>query len=78
MQALRRKLDELEHKLFAKGKPLEKLYPVFEMHDTILFTPGGVTKGSTHVRDGLDLKRMMITVVVAMVPSVLVAMASLL
>ncbi len=76
MQALRRKLDELEHKLFAKGKPLEKLYPVFEMHDTILFTPGGVTKGSTHVRDGLDLKRMMITVVVAMVPSVLVAMAN--
>lgn len=76
MQALRRKLDELEHKLFAKGKPFEKLYPVYEMHDTILFTPGSVTNGSTHVRDGLDLKRMMITVVIAMIPSVLVAMAN--
>ncbi|MEY3011481.1 MAG: Na(+)-translocating NADH-quinone reductase subunit, partial [Pseudomonadota bacterium] len=53
-----------------KGKPLEKFYPVFEMHDTIAFTPGQVTKGDTHVRDGLDLKRMMVTVVVAMLPAV--------
>lgn len=76
MLGLRRKLDELEHALFSKGKPLEKLYPVYEMHDTILFTPGQVTKGSTHVRDGMDLKRMMITVVVAMLPAVVMAIAN--
>ena len=74
MQALRKKLDEVEHKLFAKGKPLEKFYPAWEAQDTILFTPGQVTKGTTHVRDGIDLKRMMITVVVAMVPAVVMAM----
>lgn len=70
MKALRNILDKVEHTYFAKGKPLEKLYPVFELHDTIAFTPGQVTKGDTHVRDGLDLKRMMITVVVAMLPAV--------
>ncbi len=74
MQALRKKLDEVEHKLFAKGKPLEKLYPAWEAQDTILYTPGQVTSGTTHVRDGIDLKRMMITVVVAMIPAVLMAM----
>jgi Na+-transporting NADH:ubiquinone oxidoreductase subunit B len=43
------------------------------MHDTILFTPGEVTKGTTHVRDALDLKRMMITVVIALLPCVFMA-----
>ena len=56
--------------LFDKGGPLEKLYPVWEAHDTLLFTPGEVTKGTTHVRDGLDLKRMMITVVIALLPCI--------
>ncbi len=74
MQALRKMLETIEHNYFAKGKPLEKLYPVFELHDTIAFTPGQTTKGGTHVRDGLDLKRMMITVVVAMLPAVAMAL----
>ena len=56
--------------LFEKGGKLEKLYPVWEAHDTLLFTPGEVTKGTTHIRDGLDLKRMMITVVIALLPCV--------
>jgi len=56
--------------LFEKGGPLEKLYPVWEAHDSLLFTPGEVTKGTTHVRDGLDLKRMMITVVIALLPCI--------
>ena len=59
--------------LFEKGGKLEKLYPVWEAHDTLLFTPGMVTKGTTHVRDALDLKRMMITVVLALIPCVLMA-----
>jgi Na+-transporting NADH:ubiquinone oxidoreductase subunit B len=72
MKFLRNLLDKLE-KPFKKGEPLEKLYPVYEMHDTILYTPGQVTHGTTHVRDALDLKRMMITVVIALIPCVLMA-----
>jgi len=73
MKALRDLLDKQAH-LFEPGGKLEKLYPLWEAQDTILYTPGEVTKGSTHVRDGLDLKRMMITVVVALVPCIAWAM----
>ena len=69
MKILRSLLDQQEH-LFAKGSKLEKLYPLYEMIDTILYTPGQVNKGTTHVREALDLKRMMISVVVALLPCV--------
>jgi Na+-transporting NADH:ubiquinone oxidoreductase subunit B len=72
MKFIRDQHDKLDP-LFAKGGKLEKLYPLWEAHDTLLFTPGHVTKGTTHVRDGLDLKRMMITVVVALLPCVAMA-----
>jgi len=61
-------------KLFGKGGPLEKLYPLYEAPLTILFTPGKVTRDASHVRDGLDLKRLMITVVVALFGCVAMAM----
>jgi Na+-transporting NADH:ubiquinone oxidoreductase subunit B len=73
MKLVRRQLDRLEH-LFAEGSKLEKLYPVFEMMDTILYTPGTVTRTSSHVRDGMDLKRMMFTVVIALQPIMFWAM----
>jgi len=72
MKFIRDQHDKLDP-LFQKGGKLEKLYPAWEAHDTLLFTPGDVTKGTTHVRDGLDLKRMMITVVVALLPCVAMA-----
>ena len=59
---------------FHKGGKLEKLYPAYEALATFLYTPGDVTEGKSHVRDGLDLKRMMITVVWALVPCILMAM----
>ena len=59
---------------FEKGGRFEKLYPIWEMHDTGLFTPGEVTKTGSHVRDGLDLKRLMITVVLALIPCAGMAM----
>ncbi len=65
MKFLRRLLDK-QAKLFEKGGKLEKLYPLWEANDTFLFTPGEVTKHASHARDGLDLKRMMMTVVVAL------------
>jgi Na+-transporting NADH:ubiquinone oxidoreductase subunit B len=73
MKALRDFLDSV-HPLFAKGGKYEKFYPFYEANDTIFFTPDTVTKTGSHVRDGLDLKRMMITVVVALIPCIIVAM----
>ncbi len=47
---------------FEKGGRLEKYYPVYEMIDTILYSPGSVTGSSSHVRDAVDFKRVMTTV----------------
>ena len=73
MQFLRSILDS-QSKHFRPGGRLERLYPLFEAGETFLFTPGKVTSGASHVRDGLDLKRMMMTVVFALIPCVLMAM----
>jgi Na+-transporting NADH:ubiquinone oxidoreductase subunit B len=73
MKFLRDLHDKIEPH-FHKGGKLEKLYPLYEAQDTLLFTPGHVTKGASHVRDALDLKRMMVTVVIALIPCILVAM----
>ena len=73
MKALRELFDAVEPH-FEKGGMLEKLYPAYEAADTFLFTPKEVTTGSTHVRDGIDLKRTMITVVAALVPCIFMAM----
>lgn len=61
------------HPQFAKGGKLEKLYPLYEAIDTFVYTPGDVTKGASHVRDGMDLKRMMIMVVAALAPCIFMA-----
>lgn len=73
MKFLRNTLDKL-HPLFDKGGKFEKMYPLYEAADTFLYTPGEITKGATHVRDSLDLKRMMTMVVVALIPCVFMAM----
>ena len=70
---LRKQLDKLAP-LFEKGGKLEKYYPIYEATDTILFTTGHVTKSQSHVRDGIDQKRMMFTVVIALIPCILMAM----
>ena len=56
---------------FSKGGKLEKWHPVFESFMTLAFTPNHVTKKGAHIRDGVDLKRTMITVILAMVPALL-------
>ena len=47
---------------FERGGKLESLYPLYEAIDTALYTPSSTTSGASHVRDGLNLKRVMITV----------------
>ncbi len=60
---------------FEKGGKLEKYYPVYEAQETLFFVPGHTTgsKGA-HIRDAVDMKRMMITVIVAMVPCLIFGM----
>lgn len=72
MKFLRTLLDRIEP-TFHKGGKLERLYPLYEAMDTFLYTPSEVTGSASHVRDGMDLKRMMITVVVALAPCIFMA-----
>ncbi len=70
MARVRRFLDRIEPS-FQKGGPYEKFYALYEMVDTFIYTPSDTTRGSPHVRDGIDLKRVMSYVVVATFPVLL-------
>lgn len=72
MDPLRSTLDKL-HPMFSGDGKLARLYPLYEALDTFLYTPGEVTQGATHVRDAIDLKRLMSTVVAALVPCIIMA-----
>jgi Na+-transporting NADH:ubiquinone oxidoreductase subunit B len=61
MMGIRQTLDNLEP-YFHKGGKFEQFYPLFEAADTMLYSPPNVAKTTAHVRDGIDLKRIMITV----------------
>lgn len=73
MKPLRNLLDKVEP-LFEKGGKLEKLYPAYEAMDTFLYTPADRTKTTAHIRDAIDLKRVMTMVIVALVPCIFMAM----
>lgn len=72
MKLLRFVFDKLEP-LFNEGGKLAKIKPLYEALDTFAFTPGYTTKGAPHVRDAIDLKRLMITVFIALIPCCLMA-----
>jgi Na+-transporting NADH:ubiquinone oxidoreductase subunit B len=65
-------LDTIRPK-FEKGGPFQFAFPLFEAMESFFFASGEVTRGKVHVRDGLDSKRFMITVVVALIPCTLMA-----
>ncbi len=73
MRLLRQLLDRAGAP-FHKGGRLERLFPLYEAVDTFFFAPGDRTTTGAHVRDAMDLKRMMILVVVSLVPCVLMAL----
>ena len=70
---LRNYLDKIEHH-FEKGGRYEKWYPLYEALDTFMYKPSSVTKTTAHVRDGIDLKRMMITVWLCTFPAMFFGM----
>ncbi len=73
MSRLRRFLDRLEPH-FTKGGRFEQFGAVHEMFDTLLYTPSDVTPHAPHVRDAIDLKRVMTYVVIATTPCILMAL----
>ncbi|HLW05736.1 MAG TPA: NADH:ubiquinone reductase (Na(+)-transporting) subunit B [Azoarcus sp.] len=70
MSGIRRFLDRIEPQ-FHQGGRFEKYYALYEMVDTFLYSPPDTTHTAPHVRDGVDLKRMMSYVVVALIPCIL-------
>ena len=72
MKALENALEKFKPH-FEEGGKLEKLYPMFEGVETVLLTTGHPTKQGAHIRDPMDLKRLMIFVDFALIPCVLFA-----
>jgi Na+-transporting NADH:ubiquinone oxidoreductase subunit B len=71
MKGLRGLLDHMQP-LFLPGGKLERFHALFEMVDTLFYSPADVARGAPHVRDAVDLKRVMILVVFAATPCALV------
>lgn len=67
MEWIRQKLDKFKEP-FGKGKKFEKYAPAINALDTFLYTPNHTTQKGAHVRDAVDLKRVMITVVISLLP----------
>ena len=73
MEWIRQKLDKFKEP-FQKGKKLEKYAPAINALDTFLYTPNHTTQKGAHIRDAVDLKRTMITVVLALIPALIFGM----
>ena len=72
--AFLRDLLDRQARHFEKGGRLERLYPLWEAQDTFLYTPGEVTRSAPHVRDALDMKRLMTTVIIALLGCIYMAL----
>jgi len=59
---------------FEKGGKLEKMYPAYDAFETFLFVPDHTTHAGSHIRDAIDLKRTMITVLIALMPALFFGM----
>ena len=70
---LRELLDRIGH-LVEKGGKYEKFHSIYEAIDTFYYRPSSVTKTTAHVRDGIDLKRMMVAVWVCTFPVIFFGM----
>ena len=62
------------NKIFEKGGKLHWLHSTVDAFETFLHVPGTVTLKGTHVRDAVDIKRIMIIAVIAAVPAAIFGM----
>ncbi|MBQ8205458.1 MAG: NADH:ubiquinone reductase (Na(+)-transporting) subunit B [Alistipes sp.] len=70
---LRKFVDKIKP-TFSEGGKLSFLHSTFEGFETFLFVPNTTTSKGAHIRDCNDIKRVMITVVVALLPALLFGM----
>ena len=68
MLGLLKKILDKYRENFDEGGKLERLYPIYEATDTILFSTNEVTENGPHIRDSIDTKRVMILVVMSLLP----------
>ncbi len=73
MKALRKYLDKIKPN-FEKGGKYHWLWSTFEGLETFLFVPNTVTKSGAHIRDAVDMKRIMSTVIIATLPALFFGM----
>ena len=73
MKVFRNLLDSVKPH-FSQGGKLEKLYPAYDAFETFLFVPDHTTKSGSHIRDAIDLKRSMMTVIIALLPALFFGM----
>lgn len=74
MKFLQKKFDQIKP-LFEKGGKYEKFHTIYEGHRTIFFAPDFTTdKRGTQIKDSADLKRVMMTVIIAMIPCLIFGM----
>jgi Na+-transporting NADH:ubiquinone oxidoreductase subunit B len=71
MKGLHKFLDEKIAPPFKEGGKLRKFWPMYDALETFAFVPGHTTHKGSHVRDGIDLKRTMFLVIVALIPCLL-------
>jgi len=70
MKALRNYLNKIKPN-FEKGGKYQKLQSTFDAFESFLFVPNKVTGSGAHIRDAMDMKRLMTVVVIAMIPTLL-------
>jgi len=73
---MRKFFDSIEHH-FKEGGKYQKYYAIYEVFDTFFYSPSSTTRSTAHVRDGIDLKRIMITVWIATFPAMFYGMYNL-
>ena len=69
-----RKIFDNAHAKLNKSEKTKKLFPLVDSVDTLMFTPNHTTKNGAHIRDGIDLKRTMMFVILALIPCLLFGM----
>jgi Na+-transporting NADH:ubiquinone oxidoreductase subunit B len=70
MKSLRKQIDKIKPH-FLKGGKLHMFHSLFDAVEVLVFVPDRVTSRGSHIRDGIDLKRVMITVFIALMPALL-------
>ena len=58
VNAIRKLIQNIEPK-FTDGGPLQRFFPIFEAAEAFLFSSDEKTKSGPHIRDSIDIKRVM-------------------